>query len=103
MTNILWIGVKGFAVKEELKRIAIEEMIHLEKIADRLAVLGDKPPIEHFEVKVGENLFEMLKNDAEAEIKTIELYKKIIKLAENLGDYTTALLFKEILSDEEDH
>lgn len=33
----------------------------------------------------------------------IDLYKKIIKKADEEGDYTTSFIFKEILEDEEDH
>ena len=41
--HVLWSGVKGFAVKDELKGIAITEMKHAEEIAERLAYLGGTP------------------------------------------------------------
>src|SRR3972149_1786068 len=41
--HVLWKGVKGFAVKDALKKIAIEEMKHAEAIAERLNYLGGTP------------------------------------------------------------
>ena len=41
--HVLWSGVKGFAVKDELKSIAIEEMKHAEAIAERLNYHGRHP------------------------------------------------------------
>lgn len=38
--HVQWRGVKGFAVKDELKNIAISEMKHAEAIAERLSYLG---------------------------------------------------------------
>jgi len=34
--HVLWSGVKGIAVKDELKNISIAEMKHAEAIAERL-------------------------------------------------------------------
>jgi len=41
--HVQWRGVKGFAVKDELKSIAITEMKHAEVIAERLFYLGEIP------------------------------------------------------------
>ena len=41
--HVLWRGVKGFAVKDELRSIAITEMKHAEAIAERLAYLCRNP------------------------------------------------------------
>ena len=45
----------------------------------------------------------MLEQDKKDEEMTIDLYKKIIKKAEEEGDVTTAFIFREILEEEEDH
>jgi bacterioferritin len=45
----------------------------------------------------------MITRDKKDEETAIALYKKIIGVARKAGDETTALLFQEILSDEEDH
>jgi bacterioferritin len=101
--HVLWKGVKGFAVKDELKKIAIVEMKHAEEIAERLAYLGGIPTTKPDPIFVGENLKEMLEKDKEDEENAIKLYKEIIKKAEEEGDITTADLFKKILADEEEH
>ncbi|MFX0085625.1 MAG: bacterioferritin [Candidatus Hodarchaeota archaeon] len=101
--HVLWRGPKHFAVTEEFKKIAIEEMGHAEKIAERLFYLGDIPTTKPAPISLGENLKEMLENDKKAEEETIELYKRIIKEAQTNNDITTAFIFQEILEDEEEH
>ncbi|RLD13229.1 MAG: ferritin [Caldiserica bacterium] len=101
--HVLWKGIKGFAVKEELEKIAIEEMKHAESIAERLAYFGGTPTTKPSPINVGTTITEMLKQDVQDEIKAIELYKKIIETAQKEEDYTTARLFRKILQDEEEH
>jgi len=101
--HILWKGVQGFAVKDELEKIAITEMKHAEAIAERLVYLGGKPTTQPSPITIGENLREMLEQDKMAEEWAIELYKRIIEKAQEERDYTTARLFRSILNDEEEH
>lgn len=101
--HILWKGIKGFAVKDEFKEISISEMKHAEEIAERFASLGGIPTTQPAPIRIGESLKEMLENDIKDEEIAIELYKKIIEKAEKEGDITTAHLFTEILSEEEEH
>jgi len=101
--HILWKGVQGFAVKDELEKIAITEMKHAEAIAERLVYLGGKPTTQPTPITIGENLREMLEQDKMAEEWAIELYKRIIEKAQEERDYTTARLFRSILNDEEEH
>ena len=54
-------------------------------------------------IAVGDNLKEFLEFDTKAEVEAVEMYRRIIKLATDEGDITTAFMFKEILEDEEDH
>jgi len=101
--HVMWRGVEGFAVKEVFKKIAITEMKHAEDIAERLAYLGGNPTTAPTPIFVGKNLREMLEQDKKDEEAAIELYKRIIEMAQKEGDFTTAELFKGILSDEEEH
>ncbi|MCR6623536.1 MAG: ferritin-like domain-containing protein [archaeon YNP-LCB-024-027] len=101
--HVQWSGVKGLAVKDTLRSIAIQEMKHAEKIAERLYYLGGKPTTKPKEIFVGENLKEMIERDVKDEEMAITLYKKIIKKALDEGDEVTAHIFREILEDEEDH
>ncbi len=101
--HVLWKGVKGFAVKEELKKIAIEEMKHAEAIAERLSYLGGKPTTKPNPIFVGDTLKEMIEQDKKDEEEAIELYKEIMKVAKEEGDEVTHRLFRKILADEEEH
>ena len=101
--HVQWSGVKGFAVQEELKKIAITEMKHAETIAERLFYLGGIPTTKPEPIFVGKTLKEMIKRDIKDEENAIKLYKTIIEMAEKEGDTTTAFIFREILEDEEEH
>jgi bacterioferritin len=101
--HVLWYGVKGFAVKDVLKKFAIVEMKHAEAIAERLAYFGGAPTIKPSPIVVGKTLKQMITQDQKDEEGAIVLYNKIIKVAEKAGDIVTMDLFKKILADEEDH
>jgi bacterioferritin len=101
--HVLWSGVKGFAVKEELKSIAISEMKHAEAIAERLNYLGGIPTTKPDPIFVGKTLSEMIKQDQKDEEVAIELYNKIIEVSRKEGDEVTNRLFRQILADEEEH
>ena len=101
--HVQWAGVKGFAVKDELKKIAIAEMKHAEKIADRLVALGGRPTTKPSPILVGDTLKEMLETDKKDEEGAIALYRKIVAVARKEGDSVTERMFQEILADEEDH
>ncbi len=97
------VGVKGVAVQDKFQQVAVVEMKHAEKIAERLWYLEGTPTTKPAPIKVGESLKEFLELDVKAEVEAIEMYKGIIEQAQKEGDITTAFMFKEILEDEEEH
>jgi bacterioferritin len=101
--HVQWGGVKHFAVSDELEDIAIQEMKHAEKIAERLWYLGGTPTTKPAPITVGENLWEMVDLDRLAEEGAIKLYKEIVKQAADEGDVTTRVIFESILEEEEEH
>jgi len=101
--HVQWMGVDHFAVSDKFKEIAVEEMKHAEKIAERLWYLGGVPTTKPAPINVGKSLWEMVDNDIKAEVEAIEMYKKIEKLADAEKDPTTRFIFESILEDEEDH
>ncbi len=101
--HVQWRGVRGFAVSDELRKIAITEMKHAEMIAERLNYLGGIPTTQPAPINVGKTLKEMIEQDMKDEENAIKLYKQIIQKARELGDITTATLFEKILADEEEH
>ena len=101
--HVLATGIKGAAIEDIFKEVAITEMKHAEAIAERLAYLGGTPTTKPDPIFVGGSLEEMIRNDIKAEKEAVALYKQTIKAAEEEGDITTRRLFEEILGDEEDH
>jgi bacterioferritin len=104
--HVEWQGVKDYATKDAFESTAKQEMKHAEMIAERLWYLGAgkvTPTTKPDPITVGKNLKEMLTQDMADEQKAIEMYKQIIEMARKEADETTALLFMEILKDEEDH
>jgi len=101
--HVQWIGVDHFAVSDKFKEIAVQEMKHAEKIAERLWYLGGVPTTKPAPINVGKGLWEMVDHDIKAEVEAMELYKKIEKQADSEGDPTTRFIFESILEDEEDH
>ena len=101
--HVLWKGIDAFAVKDELKGIAIVEMKHAEEIAERLAFFGGTPTTKPEPIFVGKNLKQMLKQDVKDEQGAIKLYGAIIEQAVKEKDHTTARIFRKILAEEEEH
>jgi len=101
--HVLWRGVQGYAVKDEFKKISIQEMKHAEQIAERLFYLGVKPTTKPWPIIIGETLKEMIELDVKAEEEAVDLYREIIAVAKEEGDETTNHLFRDILAEEEEH
>ncbi len=101
--HVMATGMKSPEVKDIFEDIAIEEMKHAEKIAERLFYLGGIPTAKPTPISVGGSLENMVEKDLEAENEAIELYREIIDLAAEKEDSTTRLLFEEILTEEEEH
>jgi len=101
--HVQWRGTKGFAVKDEIKRIAIVEMKHAEELAERLDSMGAKPTTKPTPIFVGENFKEMLRQDLKDEESAVGLYTEIIHKANVEGDSVTRNLLEKILVDETEH
>jgi bacterioferritin len=86
-----------------LKKIAITEMRHAEAIAERIVVLGGEPSTDPGQITLGTTTIEMLEIDREEEKEAIDLYQRIIKLADKENDHVTKIMFQKILSDEKKH
>ena len=96
-------GIEHYTASEDLKKIAIVEMKHTEKIAERLWYLGGRPTIQPSPISVGNMLQEMVEFDVKAELEAISMYKEIIELATKEGDVATKEMFEEIEAEEEEH
>ncbi len=96
-------GLESAEIADVFEDVAVTEMKHAEKIAERLFYFDVTPTTKPSPIKVGGTMKEMLEADAAAEEEAIDLYKAIIKQAASENDSTTRLLFEEILAEEEKH
>lgn len=96
-------GLEAAEIADVFEEVAISEMKHAEKIAERIFYFDIVPTTKPDPITVGGSMKAMLEADAKAEEEAIDLYKAIIKQAQSEGDTTTRLLFEEILAEEEDH
>ena len=96
-------GFDHLAVADELKKVAIQEMVHAEDIAERVDYLGGEPTTQPAKITIGDTPEQMISLDKKAEEDTIAFYKKNIAKAIEEEDYVTKKLFEGLLSDEEDH
>ena len=96
-------GLDGANVQKIFRQIALAEMKHAEKLAERLDYLDSVPTTKPDPIFVGGSLIEMLKQNEQNEEEAITLYKQAIQVAQKEGDYTTRRLLEEILAEEETH
>ena len=96
-------GMDGAIVENIFREIAIAEMKHAERLAERLDYLNGVPTTKPDPIFVGGSLIEMLRQDEQDEEKAITLYKQAIQVAAHEGDFTTRRLLEEILAEEETH
>ncbi len=96
-------GTDGVIVEGIFRKIAVAEMKHAERLAERLDYLNGVPTTKPDPIFVGGSLIEMLKQDELNEEEAITLYKQAIQAAAEEGDFTTRRLLEEILAEEEEH
>jgi bacterioferritin len=101
--HIMVKGLHSASLMDVFEDIAVDEMKHAERIAERLFYFDVNPTTKPTPIAVGGSPEQMLKANVKAEEEAITLYKDIIKQAASEEDDTTRLLFEEILSDEERH
>ena len=97
-------GADGLALEDEFKDVAITEMKHAERLAERIDFLGGDPTTKPLEIGTGARAYsDMAKMDLASELDAVKLYRDAIKQADAAGDVTTRRLLEGILGDEEDH
>jgi bacterioferritin len=101
--HVMVTGLESAEFMDILKNISIQEMKHAEKFAERLDYFGGVPTTKPSEIKVGGTAKQMLKYDIAAEKNAIALYKKGIKLCQEIDDPASRHIFEDILEQEEDH
>lgn len=84
------------------------EMHHLEELGKKIVAMGGMPPIEYPTMKpIADAIYkgydETLAALQDAEVETLEMYKKIHAAADKAGDLPLVLLIEEIMQEEEEH
>ena len=88
----------------KLKEIAIAEMKHAEKLADRILFLNGEPLSRPAgEAVKGQEITDMLKTNIALETDAIALYNEAAALCAAEKDQVSKELFDDLLKDEEEH
>ena len=87
-----------------MKLIAIDEMRHAEKFAERIKELGGEPTTnKEGKVVTGQDVPAIYESDANQEDATIEAYSQFLTVCKEQGDIVTARLFERIIEEEQAH
>ncbi|MBZ5596084.1 MAG: bacterioferritin [Acidobacteriia bacterium] len=86
------------------RKESISEMVHAEKLMDRILFLEGTPNMTDIgPIKVGANVKAQLESDLAVELDAMPRLNAAIKTATELGDNASRELFEQILIDEEEH
>jgi bacterioferritin len=95
---------KAKVISDLLKTVFLVEMEHLEKISERIYLLGGECTVVPDPIpQVGANPEDFIMLDRQAETTAIVLYRQIIAEALKRGDTTTRRMFEDIVMQEEEH
>jgi len=101
--NILLDKTTYDAVGKFLREIAIQEMKHAAAIMERIYFLGGQATTKADKPYIGNSISEFAKNDQKAEEEALSMYRKIIEISGEMGDWETRELFEKIYGEEEQH
>jgi len=87
-----------------IKKQAIGEMKHAEKLVERLLFLEGTPSMDEMaELRIGKTVKQQLENDLELERSAVKAYNQAIQTCRKASDNATGDFLEEILKDEEEH
>ena len=96
-------GMDSAAIGEVFKQLSMVEMNHAYKLAERIDLLGGAPTTAIGPIRLGGDLKKMLDDNLQAEYEAIEMYQRLVALAEKENDPVTRRLMEDILGDTEEH
>lgn len=86
------------------KKESIEEMMHAEKLLERMLYLDGSPNMsELFPLRIGMTVKEQIENDLALELEAVPRLNRAIAASVAAGDNGSRELFEKILLDEEHH
>jgi bacterioferritin len=87
-----------------MKKESIEEMVHAEKLIERILFLDGTPNMsDYFKINIGTTVEQQFRNDVQLEYDAVKRLNAGIKTCTETGDNGSRTLLEEILSDEEHH
>lgn len=93
-----------FRLAEYNRKESIEEMVHAEKLMQRILYLEGTPNMTEIgPIRIGKDVRAQLESDLALEADAIPRLNAAIKYCTETGDNGSRELFKEILVDEEEH
>jgi bacterioferritin len=101
--NILLDKTTYDAVGKVFKDISIAEMKHAADIMERIYYLGGDATTKSGKPEIGNSISEFAKLGVKAEEEALTLYRQIITVAGQMGDWQTRELFERIYREEENH
>lgn len=92
------------SLSQNLRREAVEEMVHAERLMERLILLGVAPSAGNLPpARLGKNVEEMLSADHALEVDAVRLYEEALAHAKRMRDTDNAKLLEDILGEEIAH
>ncbi|UVI39286.1 bacterioferritin [Qipengyuania spongiae] len=93
-----------YKLAEYERKESIEEMVHADRLADRILFLDGLPNFQALhKLKVGESVREILEADLALEMEAIPLLREAAEYCQGVRDFTSGQLFEDILRNEEEH
>jgi bacterioferritin len=83
---------------------SFDEMRHAELLTDRILFLDGLPNYQRLlALRIGRTIGQMLESDMAVEVEAVDRLRRGIEYMRSIGDHTSANIFEDILSDEEEH
>ena len=87
-----------------IKKESIEEMVHAEKLMERILFLDGTPNMsDYFKINIGATVEQQFRNDVKLEYDAVKRLNAGVKTCTETGDNGSKMLLEQILSEEEHH
>ena len=97
--NLGWVKIAKHTRAE-----SVDEMRHAELLTDRILFLDALPNYQRLSaLRIGQTISQMLESDMAVEVEAVDRLRRGIEYMRSIGDVTSANIFEDILSDEEEH